>query len=109
MELYQHIQARRNAIKAMYEYHLAYKTEKICNTSHINQQLEKISESDRNFVLLTGGMNNVKTIYPVSDQLTTRYTLADLLMAYHLYLKEKNNVGNKADVIAEADRFYMSE
>ncbi|MBU5981311.1 hypothetical protein [Lactobacillus helveticus] len=42
----------------------------------------------------------------MADILSDKYKLADLLMAYHLYLKEKNNVGNKADVVAEADRFY---
>ena len=51
----------------------------------------------------------VDWLYPVSKTLSGRLTLADLLMAYHLYLKEKNNVGNKADMIAEADRFYMSK
>ena len=52
-------------------------------------------------------MDNWTNIYPVAHVLSDKYSLADLLMAYHLYLKEKNNVGNKADVIVEGDRFYM--
>lgn len=54
-------------------------------------------------------MDNLANVYPVADVLSDKYSLADLLMAYHLYLKEKNDVGNKDDVIAEVDKFYVNK
>ena len=98
-----------NAIQCMYKYHKCYKAGNKVDSAAIEKSINALTESQRNFVILTSQMDNWTDVYPVTDILSDKYTLADLLMAYHLYLKEKNNVGNKADVVAEADRFYMSK
>lgn len=98
--------AIENAIQCMYKYHECYKNGNDGDSETIEKSINALPESQRNFVLLTSQMDNWTDVYPVTDILSDKYTLADLLMAYHLYLKEKNNVGNKADVVAETDRFY---
>ena len=95
-----------NAIQCMYKYHKCYKADNKVDSAAIEKSINKLPESQRNFVLLTSQMDNWTNIYPVAHVLSDKYSLADLLMAYHLYLKEKNNIGNKDDVITEADRFY---
>ena len=100
--------AIENAIQCMHKYHKCYKNGNDEDSEVIEKSINALPESQRNFVLLTTQMDNWTDVYPVTDILSGKYTLADLLMAYHLYLKEKNNVGNKDDVIAEADRFYTS-
>lgn len=97
----------KNAIETMYKYHECYKVGNDGDSEAIEKSINVLPESQRNFVLLTSQMDNWTNIYPVAHVLSDKYSLADLLMAYHLYLKEKNNVGNKADVIVEGDRFYM--
>lgn len=98
--------AIENAIQCMHKYHECYKNGNDEDSEAIEKSINALPESQRNFVLLTSQMDNWADVYPVTDILSDKYTLADLLMAYHLYLKEKNNVGNKADVVAETDRFY---
>ena len=97
----------KNAIESMQKYHECYRNGNNGDSEAIEKSINILPESQRNFVLLTSQMDNWTNIYPVAHVLSDKYSLADLLMAYHLYLKEKNNVGNKADVIVEGDRFYM--
>lgn len=96
----------KNAIETMYKYHECYKVGNDGDSEAIEKSINVLPESQRNFVLVTSQMDNWANVYPVADVLSDKYSLADLLMAYHLYLKEKNNIGNKDDVITEADRFY---
>lgn len=99
---------RKNAIKSMHKFHQGVKCS---NTSDLEQQaianINKLSASDRNFMLLTGKMDDIKAVYPVSDQLTTRYSVADLVMAYHLYLKESNSNKDDTALMDRIDRFYQ--
>lgn len=99
---------RENAIKSMHKFHQGVKCS---NTADLEQQvvasINKLSASDRNFMLLTGKMDDIKAVYPVSDQLTTRYSLADLVMAYHLYLKESNSNKDNATLMDRIDEFYQ--
>lgn len=99
----------RNAIEFMHKYHECYKNGNNGDSEEIEKSINALPESQRNFVLLTSQMNNWTDIYPVADVCSYKYSLADLLMAYHLYLKEKNNIGNKDDVIAEVDKFYVNK
>lgn len=50
MDLFNNQQARGAAIKAMHEYHLAYKTGKNIDTAKVKQSLKKLSQSDRLYV-----------------------------------------------------------
>lgn len=102
------ITLRENVIKSMHRFHKGFKRN---NTADLEQQvivsINKLSASDRNFMLLTGKMDDVKAVYPVSDQLTTRYSVADLVMAYHLYLKESNSNKDDTALMNRIDRFYQ--
>ena len=99
----------KNAIETMYKYHESYRNGNNGDSEAIEKSINVLPESQRNFVLVTSQMDNLANVYPVADVLSDKYSLADLLMAYHLYLKEKNDVGNKDDVIAEVDKFYVNK
>lgn len=49
MDLFNNQQARDAAIKAMHEYHLAYKAGQSIDTTEVKQSLKKLSQSDRTF------------------------------------------------------------
>lgn len=98
---------RKNTIDLMLEYHKSFKNDEVSNLRQkISDSINQLSASDRNFMLLTGKMDNVKAVYPVSDQLTTQYLLADLVMAYHLYLQEINSNKDNIALMDRIDRFY---
>lgn len=98
---------RKDTIKSMYEYHIAFKSDNIADLEQqVVVNINKLSASDRNFMLLTGKMDDIKAVYPVSDQLTTRYSLTDLVMAYHLYLQEINSNKDNVALMDRIDKFY---
>ncbi len=97
---------RKRLLNALYAFHQDFKVNKFCDSSEVEDSIDSLPETDKNFILVTRNVKDIAGIYPISKTLSGRLTLGDILMAYHLYLKEKNNVGNKDDVIAEADRFY---
>ena len=97
---------RKRLLNALQAFHEDFKVNNFCDSSEVENSINSLPETDKNFILVTRNVKDIAEIYPVSKTLSGRLTLGDILMAYHLYLKEKNNVGNKDDVIAEADRFY---
>lgn len=101
------IKLRKDTIKAMHKFHKGVERNSIAGLEQqILDSINQLPESDRNFMLLAGKMDNVKAVYPVSDQLTTRYTLADLVMAYHLYLKESKSNKDNVALMDRIDKFY---
>lgn len=102
------IELRENAIESMHKFHEGVKHNDIAELEQqVMVSISKLPASDRNFMLLAGKMNDVKAVYPVSDQLTTRYSLADLVMAYHLYLQEINSNKDNVALMDRIDQFYQ--
>lgn len=97
--------AIENAIKCMYQFHETYKKSGITSPTLVQDSMSALSESQKNFVMLISPMEDPSSVYPVTDVISSEYTLADLVMAYHLYLKEKNSKRN-IDIINQVDHFY---
>ncbi len=82
---------RKKAIEAILNYHNAHKNERMTDSKQVKDSIRALSASDRNFMLVTAKMSDVSDIYPVSNTISNKYTLADLVTAYRMYLKDSNN------------------
>lgn len=85
---------------------MLYRAYKSLDNKAVNDCIDNLSDSDRSFILVTGKMKNIDDIYPVSDTVGNNGNLADLAMAYHYYLQEKEGKVNPDILIPEVDHFY---
>ena len=97
--------ARKNAIEAMRAFHANFKKDKV-NMDLVEDSIKKLSETDRNFMLVTSQMPNVRNVYPVSSKLSSKYSLADLVAAYRWYLAECHTSSADTAVMDAIDDFY---
>lgn len=108
MDLFNNQQARGAAIKAMLEYHLAYKTGKNIDTAKVKQSLKKLSQSDRTFMFIIGNTSNPLGAIPSINYDIKKNTLNKLIMAYFYFKKETESKMDRQILVVQADNFYKS-
>ncbi|NRO87643.1 hypothetical protein [Lactobacillus helveticus] len=97
---------RKNAIDAMFSFHKAFKDNKDTDNTKVTEKIEALGVTDKNFLIVTRDIKDIKGVYPVSDVISDKLTLADLIMAYHLYLKELNGNNTDKRLISQINKFY---
>lgn len=108
MDLFNNQQARDAAIKAMHEYHLAYKAGQSIDTTEVKQSLKKLSQSDRTFMFIIGNTSNPLVAIPSINYDIKKNTLNKLIMAYFYFKKETENKMDSQILVVQADNFYKS-
>ena len=99
MDLFNNQQARDAAIKAMHEYHLAYKAGQSIDTTEVKQSLKKLSQSNT---------SNPLVAIPSINYDIKKTTLNKLIMAYFYFKKETENKMDRQILVVQADNFYKS-
>lgn len=108
MDLFNHQQTRDAAIKAMYDYHLAYKTGQVKSTKQVEEAIKKLSQSDKAFMFIIGNTSNPMAAIPSINYDIKKNTVNKLIMAYFYFKKESENKMNRQIVVVQADDFYKS-
>lgn len=98
--------AIKNAIQCMHKFHECYKNGNKTDPTAVENSINALPESQRNFLLITSKMNDFEKVYPVSDVLSDKYTLGDLVMAYHFYVIESKSEKKDTILLQQADYFY---